>query len=200
MKKQFGILSYQKKLTLRSFIQSVSLLVLFSVIFLPQLSMAQGNGTKVLLDKYSGKDGFTSIEIKKDLFELFAEIDEAAEEADEVREAMSKLTSINVLMFEPEDKDNKSLEAFRKELKGNIDLTGYIELMVIKEKDEEVKFLINKKNGKINELLLLIDQADEAGFVSILGDIDMKTISKLSKSMQIKGMENLQKIEEKESK
>jgi len=162
--------------------------------------MAQGNGTKVLLDKYSGKDGFTSIEIKKDLFELFAEIDEAAEEADEVREAMSKLTSINVLMFEPEDKDNKSLEAFRKELKGNIDLTGYIELMVIKEKDEEVKFLINKKNGKINELLLLIDQADEAGFVSILGDIDMKTISKLSKSMQIKGMENLQKIEEKESK
>jgi hypothetical protein len=52
-----------------------------------------------------------------------------------------------------------------------------------------------RKNGKnINELLLIINQPKEAGFISITGNIDLKTIAKLSKSMNIDGMENLDKI------
>jgi hypothetical protein len=67
--------------------------------------------------------------------------------------------------------------------------------MVIKEKDQDVKFYAKEEKGRVIELLLVVGGKDENVLISIQGDIDMKNISKLAKTMQIEGMENLQKIE-----
>ncbi len=40
---------------------------------------------------------------------------------------------------------------------------------------------------------------DDNALISIQGDIDLKTISKLSKTMKIEGMENLEEIESEEN-
>ena len=63
--------------------------------------------------------------------------------------------------------------------------------------DQDIKFLINEKDGKIIELLLIAGGVDENALISIQGNIDLKTISKLSKSMQIDGLEHLQEIDKK---
>jgi hypothetical protein len=68
-------------------------------------------------------------------------------------------------------------------------------MMVIKEKDENVRFLVREKDSKVVELLLLVGSPDESVMISIQGDIDMKNISKITKSLNIEGMENLEKIE-----
>lgn len=156
---------------------------------------AQDSPTSKLYDKYSGKDGYTTVSISKELFGMFAEIDMDDPEAQEIKEMMSQLDGIKILMYEAENEGDAELAKFKAEI-SSVKAANFTELMVVKEKGEEVKFLANKKGDKIGELLLLINSGNEAGFISISGLIDMNTVAKLSKTMKIDGMENLQKLEE----
>ncbi len=174
------------------------ILIILTVLFAGsvQLVNAQDSPTNKLFEKYSGKDGFTTVSISKDLFGLFANVNSDDPDAKEMKDMMSKLNGIRVLMLENKDGADKStMENFKNEL-SKIKTDNYSDLMTVKESGQEVKFLIKKKGENIGELLLLINSGDEVGFVSITGDIDMNTISKLSKSMKFDGMENLQKLDE----
>jgi hypothetical protein len=176
------------------------LVLALSVIFLMagfSVVSAQSPSDK-LFEKYSGKDGFTTVQISQELFDLFADMDlegEGEEDIKEVQDMMNQLKYIRILMFEPEEGQEAELEDFRNEIK-KFDLEGFSELMVVKEKGEEVRFLARKDGKLINELLLIINEDNEAGFISINGNIDMKTVSKLSKTMKIDGMEHLEDLEE----
>ena len=74
----------------------------------------------------------------------------------------------------------------------------YNELMVVKDKDSDVVFLSREEKGVIVELLLIAGGADESDnvLISIQGEIDLETISKLSKTLNIEGMESLEEIDE----
>jgi hypothetical protein len=156
--------------------------------------VAQDSPTKKLYDKYGGKDGYTTVTISQELFGMFAEIDSDDPDAQEMKEMMSQLEGIQILMYEAEDEGDAELQKFKSEIE-KVKAENYTELMVVKESNEEVKFLALKKGEKIGELLLLINSGKEAGFVSIVGLIDMNTVAKLSKTMKLEGMENLEKLE-----
>lgn len=181
------------------------LVVLLSAFFLltgMNQAMAQ-SPTDKLFDKYSGKEGFTTVHISQELFDMFAdmELEEAGDqEVKEVQEMMTQLKYIRILMYEAKEGTMDELMDFKSEMK-KFDLEGFSELMMVKEEDEEVKFMARKgDNNKISELLLIINEADEAGFISINGNIDMKTVSKLSKTMKLNGMEHLEELEEEKEK
>jgi hypothetical protein len=58
-----------------------------------------------------------------------------------------------------------------------------------------------KENGDIiTEMLMLVGGEKEFVAMSLYGEIDLKTISKLSKGMKINGMEYLENIDEKKGK
>ena len=170
-------------------------IVMSMFLFFAFVAVAQDSPTAKLFDKYGGKDGYTTVSINKDLFSMFASIDSSDPDAQEVKDMMSQLDGIKVLMYEGSEEGDAEMSKFKEEL-AKINTAGYSELMVVKEKGEEVKFLAHKKDDKISELLLLINSGDEVGFISITGLIDMNTIAKLSKAMKIEGMENLQKLDE----
>ena len=153
--------------------------------------------TDDLFDKYGAKDGFTTVHVTKELFSLFAEIADESDESDvqEINNVIKGLEHIRILMYDGSNEtDVQTVADFKKQLE-NVQLNNFTELMTVKEGDEMVKFMIHKNGKKIKELLLLINQPMEAGFISITGDIDLKSIAKLSKSMNIKGLENLEKLE-----
>jgi hypothetical protein len=52
------------------------------------------------------------------------------------------------------------------------------------------------KDGKIAEMLMIVLGEDEAVIMSMTGSLDMSTISGISKSLDIEGLENLDKIDE----
>jgi hypothetical protein len=168
-------------------------------LFFAFAATAQDSPTKSLFDKYGGKDGYTTVTISKELFGMFAEIDDTDPDAQEIKEMMSQLDGIQILMYETETEDDAELAKFKAEI-AKINASGYSELMTVKEKGEEVKFLALKKGDKIGELLLIINSGNEAGFVSITGLIDMNTVAKLSKTMNIEGMDKLEKLEEEDNK
>ena len=156
---------------------------------------AQQSPVDLLFDKYSGKEGFTSVYISKYMFDLFSSIEADDPDAKEMQQAVSNLNSIRILSM---DDPGKFPEInFYNEIMKDLPADTYKELMVVKEKNQDLKFLIRENGDKISELLLLIGGTDDNTLISITGNIDLKTISKLSKSMNIEGLENLEKVEEK---
>ena len=72
---------------------------------------------------------------------------------------------------------------------------GFEDLMEVKEKGKtEFKFMIREVNGKIRELLMLSGKGNNFFLMSLIGDIDLKKISRLSKSIDVDGIENLDKL------
>jgi len=177
--------------------KKLAFLATMAFLFFAFTATAQDSPTSKLFDKYSGKDGFTTVSISKELFGMFADVNVDDPDAQEVMDMMNQLDGIKILMYEAEDGSTSELDKFKSEI-SNVKADGYSELMVVKEKGEEVKFLAKKKGEKISELLLLINSDKEAGFISITGLIDMNTVAKLSKTMKFDGMENLEKLNEDE--
>lgn len=159
------------------------------VLLFPLITLAQRTPVDELFDKYSGKEGFTSVYITSYMFSMFSNLETDDPEFDAL---VKNLKGIKILATD----DSYSGSAnFYKEIINKLPMSVYKELMVIKEKDQDVKFLINEKDGKIIELLLIAGGKDENALISIQGNIDLKTISKLSKSMQIDGLEHLEEID-----
>lgn len=164
-------------------------ILIFLVITLPLLGLAQNTPVDELFDKYSGKEGFTSVYITSYMFSMFSELETDDPEFDEL---VKNLKGIKILATDEYYSGNAN---FYKEIIDKLPMSQYKVLMVIKEKDQDVKFLVNEKDGKIIELLLIAGGKDENALISIQGNIDLKNISKLSKSMNINGLEHLEEID-----
>lgn len=175
----------------RTILAAVTMLLLMST----QLLNAQNSSAIALFDKYGGKDGYTTVSISKELFGMFADMNAEDPDTKDVKAMMEQLDGIRILMYETEDANNAELASFKEEI-SKLQVSGFSELMVVKQPGEEVKFLALKKGDKIGELLLVINGDKQAGFISIIGTIDMNTIGKLSKAMNFEGMDKLDKLNE----
>ncbi len=163
--------------------------LIFTVILIPFFTFSQNTPLDELFDKYSGKEGITSVYITSYMFGMFADMETNDPEFDEL---VKNLKGIKILAT---DETYKGSVNFYKEIIDKLPMSQYKELMVIKEKDQDVKFLVNEKDGKIIELLLIAGGKGENAIISIQGNIDLKNISKLSKSMKINGLEHLEEID-----
>lgn len=169
------------------------MMLVLSMVF-PTVIFAQSPADE-LFDKYSEKDGFTSVYITQHMFGLFADV-ETEEDEDGFVELVKNLNCIKIVSVDEESKELNQEVNFHQEIMKDFPKDTYEELMVVKKKDQDVKFLIRKEGKNIKELLMIVGGQEDNALISIQGDIDLKTISKLSKSMNIDGMENLEEIEE----
>lgn len=169
-------------------------LMIVTLMVLPLLMAAQSPADD-LFDKYSGQEGFTSVYITQHMFGLFADI-ETEEDEDGFVELVKGLKCIKIVSVDDENPELNKEVNFYDEIMSDFPEGKYEELMVVKKKDQDIKFYILKDEDKIIELLMIIGGVEDNALISIQGDIDLKTISKLSKSMNIDGMENLDEIEE----
>lgn len=169
----------------------ISIIVAFMAF--PLLTMAQ-SPADALFDKYSGQDGFTSVYITQHMFSLFADI-ETDEEEEGFIDLVKGLKCIKIISVDDESPELNTQVNFFNEIMTDFPEGKYEELMVVKKKDQDVKFYILKDGKKISELLMIVGGVEDNAIISIQGDIDLRTISKLSKTMNIEGMENLEEID-----
>ncbi len=73
------------------------------------------------------------------------------------------------------------------------------ELMSIRDKDKDMKFYTKEAGGKISELVMVMGGNEEFMVLSLFGEIDLKDISKIGKSVNIDGLENLEKVKDKKN-
>ena len=176
------------------------IILLMVAALLPQFTVAQ-TAIDHLYEKYAGKPGFTSINISPQMFQLFAGVNasDSSPEAQKALNAMKQLKGMKMLIYEPED--STKVKAFYDEIKRTVPTDKYMELMSVNGEDGKIKFLATQdKNGKIRELLMILHGGNETMIMSLTGLIDMKTIAELTKTMNMKGMSDLQKLSDKNNK
>jgi hypothetical protein len=168
--------------------------IVFLVI--PAMAFAQNATIDKLFDKYSGTDGFTSVDISAGLFELFAEIDADDPEFEEMQNALKGLKSMRLLAYSLEgEKGNEAdREKFMSDIKKTVPFDEFKELMVIKDKDADVNFYAKSNKQIINEMIMIVDGKDEVVLLSLFGEIDLNYMGKFASSMNMTGMHHLGKI------
>lgn len=173
-------------------------IILVAILLISSLAMAQQTHSNRLFDKYSGQEGYTSIYITHYMFELFAKIANEAEEK-EFQDITTNLTSIKILTIDSA-LNAQNDHTFDEEISSQLPKDIYKELMVIKDGKQTVKFLINEKNDKISEFLMTVYGEGDPVLIFLEGDIDLKQVSKLSKTMNVSGFEYLDHVDKQEKK
>jgi hypothetical protein len=164
----------------------------FTALCLTMTMQAQSNPVDEMFNKYSEKQGFTVVSISSKMFSLFANKDPENKDADNV---INKLKSIKILSVE-DSLLNKNLN-FYSELSKKLDLSVYEELMVIKEGPDITKFLIKQNGNIISELLVVKGGPGGNSLISIKGELNLKNISDMSKSLDMQELKSLDKIQKK---
>ena len=151
----------------------------------------QKSAVDKVFDKYSGKDGYTTVYISSFMFKMLSQLDVDDPEYNEFKKATSGINSIKILT-----QDGSNSEAFGKELLEMLPRDEYQEMMVVKDQEEEVLFLAREEGGKITEFLLIVSGGGEDALIAIQGDIDLESIASIASGLDMPGLENLEDLKE----
>ena len=153
---------------------------------------AQRSPVDELFDKYSDREGFTVVAISGKMFSMFSDREQSGGNEDNF---LSKLKSIRILSVN--DSTLNETINFYRELDRKLDLSVYEELMLVKEAQDITKFLIIQKGDIITELLVITGGPGGNSLISIKGEMNLKSLSELSKNAGIQELEKLENVEKK---
>jgi len=151
---------------------------------------AQSTAMNSYFEKYRDDTTFTYMNFGGKMFQMMANIELESEQDQELmEESLGKIKRIQVLRKE-NDVDGRAMYSSANKLVSGKD---YEELMFLREKDNDIRFLIKEKDNKVDELLMIMGGSTEFALLSIVGDgIDLNALYKLSKSIGMDGFEELE--------
>ena len=153
---------------------------------------AQDAAISSLFDKYADNEELTKVNISQKMFSLFTNLEPDDPETKELANAISKLKGVKILASDSIANGRK----YYREASQNIRKSQFEELMSVRDGDKDMVFMIKESGGIINELLMLVGGDHQFVAMDLFGEIDLKQISKLSKGMNMKGMEYLENIDQ----
>lgn len=167
-------------------------LIILLGIIIGSASVSFAQNSMEIIDKYKGQEGVSYISINKYLFSMFSDVDTEDAESQEFLDVVKTLDGMKILTTE----DEKIGKDLYSKVSSYLNKNSFEELMRIEEKGKTVVFSIREEGKKVSELIMLVKEENDVVVMSIVGDIDLKKISKLSKKMNIEGLENLDEIDE----
>ena len=154
--------------------------------------IGQKSAVDKVFDKYSGKDGYTTVYISSFMFNLLNSLEVDDPEYNDFKKATSGINSIKILTQE-----GGSSVSFGRELLDMLPRSEYKEMMTVKDDDEEVLFLARENGGVITEFLLIVSGDDgEDALIAIQGNIDLESLSSIAEGLDMPGLKNLEELEE----
>lgn len=164
-------------------------LLFICVIGLLGSSLQAQDGIVKFFENYMDDEQFTTVYISGKMFSMIADITED-EEDPELSNVIKKLKGLRILSS---DSIPNGIELYNKAIK-TFQKTEFEELMRIRDGEENVLFLIKETDDIINELILLVGEPNGFTMISFIGSLDLKQLSKLSNSMDIDGLDHLDKL------
>jgi len=159
------------------------------------IANAQNDAIAKFFTKYQNDETFSQVTVSGKMFSMMANLDGDTPEEKAMINSISKIKGLKILT-KSEARNSRELY---KEAISMIPTKDFEELMSVREKDKDMKFFTKESGGKISELVMVMGGNDEFMVMTIFGEIDLKDISKIGKSVNIEGMENLDKINEKKN-
>lgn len=153
-------------------------LLVFSAILLASSIFAQSNNS--IYNKYSGKQGVSSVYISPSMFKMMKSLPEVEiyddkdvhfEQIIKSFEGMYVIEVENVALVKSMISDVESMIA-----KGNLEL-----LMEVKESDETVRIYVEKDGDMFKKFIMLEREDDSATFISIDAQMPQEAVAELLK-------------------
>lgn len=151
---------------------------------------AQNDAVTRFFNKYQDNPDFTQVTVSSKMFGLFTNMDVEKPEDKEILDAISKIKGLRIIA---KDQARDSRELYKEAL--SVVPKDYEELMFVRDKDQDMKFLIKESGGKISELLMIAAGNDDFKMLSLFGEIDLKKVSRIGSKMSIDGLEQLNKMD-----
>ena len=140
--------------------------------------------------KYQDDESFTNVNISSKMFGLFTQMDAETPEDKEVLEAISKLKGLKIIA---KQNARNSRELYKEAF--TLIPKDFEELMSVRDKDKDMKFMIKENAGKISEMVMVVGGNEEFMIMSIFGEIDLKQISRIGSKMNVNGLQHLEKMD-----
>ncbi|MBK8701265.1 MAG: DUF4252 domain-containing protein [Saprospiraceae bacterium] len=130
------------------------------------------------------RDDLTRVQVGERMFNIASVLTQDAA-SKEAHELVSKIKAFDLIRV-------PGLQDPQKEFKTGLSrLSGFEELVRIKDKDTHVAILVDESNGVVHELVGIIAADSEFVVFNLIGEIDLNEISKLTSKLQ---QEQLNKI------
>jgi hypothetical protein len=154
---------------------------------------AQNDVIAKFFNKYDGDESFSKVSISGKMFSMMANIDGNTEEEKAMIGAISKIKGLKILKKD----DARNSRELYKEALSMVPAGQFEELMTVRDKDKDMKFFTKESGGKISELVMVLGGNEEFLVMSLFGEIDLKEMGKIGKSVNIDGLQNLDKMKDK---
>jgi hypothetical protein len=170
--------------------------VMLGVVMMVLLSVAaqaQNDVIAKFFNKYDGDESFSKVSISGKMFSMMANIDGNTEDEKAMISAISKIKGLKILKKD----DARNSRELYKEALSMVPAGQFEELMTVRDKDKDMKFFTKESGGKISELVMVLGGNEEFLVMSLFGEIDLKEMGEIGKSVNIDGLQNLDKMKDK---
>jgi hypothetical protein len=168
-------------------------------VFFLSLSLAGQDLFTSLTEKYASKEGFSATNLTRDMFDLYLR-KKQVEPNSPVSETLRKLNNILVVSQsiipggKTEDKPADVVQEIHNTILSHYKSQSFTLLKTENRMGEDLKVYLKKNGEKVTALSLITASPTRVTLVELTGDIDLTSVSELNKTLNIKGLENLNKI------
>lgn len=136
--------------------------------------------------KYGENGKFTVVNISSKMFSLISDVTDV-----DTENIIKNLTGLKIL------KSGSDVEKYNREVCSYVNdpKKGYEKLMSVREDNKQVCIYIREVKNVVIELVIWVVDPQEFVIMGFTGKIDLKKISKLSKSVDVSGLEYLNKVD-----
>lgn len=163
------------------------------VMMMSVMANAQSDAIVKFFSKYQNDESFSQVTISGKMFSMMANIDGNTPEEKTMISAISKIKGLKILKKD----DTRISRELYKEAMAMIPSGEFEELMTIRDKDKDMKFFTKESGGKISELVMVMGGNDQFLVLTLFGEIDLKEMGKIGRSVNIDGLQNLDKLKDK---
>lgn len=168
------------------------------LIVLALLFIRPASGQKlfdVLVDKYSSKDGFSAVQLSQDMFELYLK-KKNIKENDPVYQVIDNLENILVITQLRDAGKENELKSVQEEILSFYKKEGMDLFKTEKKSGSDLKIYIDKGDEGVSRLGLINLTDLSLTLIEINGLIDLANIASLGQAFNIRGLDNLRKIDD----
>jgi hypothetical protein len=154
------------------------IVLLVMAVAFPAFILAQNSAVDKLFNKYSGKDGVTTVSISPELFQIVKAMD--IEKVDNADIPFDKIASVKILTIEDEEKWEGV--NFYEEIAKDLDVSNFEEVMTVNDGGEMVRIWMKVEKNEVSEFLLIVG-GDDNVLVYITGSFKMSDLEELAESV-----------------
>ncbi|HBL74113.1 MAG: hypothetical protein A2W90_22595 [Bacteroidetes bacterium GWF2_42_66] len=150
---------------------------------------------KTLVEKYSNKDGFSAVQLSKDMFDLYLK-KKSIDEKDPVYTVVDNLENILVITQVKSDEKDDGLKSIQTEIIDYYNKKGMSLFKTEKKTGNDLKVYIEKGANGVSSLGLVNLSDLSLTLIEINGVIDLTSIASLNKAFNIRGLDALRRIDD----